>query len=76
MSPAQEAHLRLMSSLPVRTMAAKEYTQKIVNKTQVRGIVYRGRSFASISEALKVLRISPRTLYRMLASGEAQRLVE
>ena len=76
MNAAQAAHLRMLAYLPVTKVPAKERHAEVVNKTQIRGIAYRGKEYPSISATLKALRVSPRTLYRMLAAGEAQRLTK
>lgn len=79
-----EAAVRLLCDLPVRTHERympeqrsyeREYRRRTPEQrgdaTRCRPLTYKGRSFKSITEAKKKLHVSPKTLYRLLDTGEA-----
>lgn len=68
-----DACLRLNSFLPVRTHYASPVAE--ISQTNYRRPMKVGKKvFGSLSEAIKGLRVSSRTIYMMLADGRAEYL--
>ena len=77
MNRALDAHLRLLSTLPVHTHLCHDQNDNMKrNKdapfSRSRPIRIDGRVFASITEAKLKLKIGAHRLYEMLRSGEAE----
>lgn len=71
-SEQREAHLRMICSLPVRKVDAKEHVETMLKRRQRVEVRIKGQIFPSITEAAKRLKISTKTVYTMAKYGAAQ----
>lgn len=70
MTAAQAAHLRLLSTLPVRTHERVDYAARA--KETGRGIILRGIEYASISDAARKLHIGRESVRQIIRRGDGR----
>ena len=68
----EAAHLRMICSLPVRKVDAKEHAEAVTLKRARREVEIRGKVYESITEASRRLKISTKTVYTMAKYGTAR----
>lgn len=71
-SEQREAHLRMISSLPVRKVDAKEHLEIFTGRRARREVKIKGKVYDSITAAAKALKISVKTIYTMAKYKQAQ----
>ena len=71
MTSAKEVHLKLLASLPVKTVAAKSHEESPDTSTPKRNLQVGRRRFASVRAAMRELKLSSNTIYNMIGRGEA-----
>lgn len=71
-SEQREAHLRMICSLPVRKVDAKQHVETMEKKRCRVEVRIRGKVYESITQAARSLKISTKTIYTMAKYGTAQ----
>ena len=67
----REAHLRMISFLPVRTVKEKEHREDEKIGRPRRVVEIKGKVYESLTEAARSLKVSPKVIYRMARHGTA-----
>lgn len=71
-SEQREAHLRMISFLPVRKVDAKEHVETMEKRRCRVEVRIKGQVFPSIIEAARRLKVSTKTIYTMAKYGTAR----
>lgn len=76
MSPALEAHLRMLSVLPVRTHEMNEVRVYEKAANSPRAVSFRGREYRSVCEAMRREKINSKQFYRLMRDGVVKYIEE